>query len=85
MITSNGRVIDLSYMCQGNTINTSSSQKGYSVSASDVCRAFASDVLTATNQFQRDKANDGLRYCLQNKDAIQKISIVVNKFSLLKK
>lgn len=72
IITSTGRLINLNYMCNGGaTSNQVQSSPKSSITASDVCRAFASDVLTAQNQFQRDRANEGLKYCLQNKDSIQ--------------
>jgi hypothetical protein len=69
MITAKGKLIDLTYMCNASVSRTETSKP--SITASDVCRAFAADVLNAQNQFQRNRANEGLRYCLQNKGSIQ--------------
>lgn len=71
MVSPSGRMINLNYLCVGNNSQAIASQSPSSISASDVCRAFAADVLNAQNQFQRDQANEGLRFCLQNKDSIQ--------------
>ncbi len=68
MVTSSGQLIDLMYMCGGNQGAIATQPN---ITASDICKAFASDVLNAQNQFQRDRANEGLQFCLANKNSIQ--------------
>ncbi len=68
MVTSSGQLIDLMYMCGGKQGAIATQPN---ITASDICKAFASDVLNARNQFQRDRANEGLRFCLANKNSIQ--------------
>lgn len=72
MITSQGRLIDLTRMCGGDRAQISQIQPEYKVTADDICAEFARRWLSATNQFQADEAKKGLDLCENNRASIQR-------------
>ena len=70
MVTSSNRVVDLTSMCDRRVLTASQSTPS-SITADDVCRAFAADIFAAQNEFQKQRAEEGFRFCRQNKAAIQ--------------
>lgn len=70
MVTSRGKLIDLTYMCVPNTPKqiTSASTE---VTADDICSLAASQRLAATNQFQADEADKILNTCRNNRAAVE--------------